>query len=86
MTNDVRRKLILCVASSVLFVGRGSSLPFPGLTADEVFALGLQAMEQENWGEAAQSFGFVLASPGFTRPQEARLLLAEAQFGDELYI
>ncbi len=86
MTNDVRRNLILCVASSVLFVGCGNSLPFPGLTAEEVFALGLQAMEQEDWREAAESFQFVLTSPNFSRPQEARLLLAEAQFADELYI
>ncbi len=86
MTNDVRRNLILCVASSVLFVGCGNSLPFPGLTPEEVYALGLEAMEQEDWESAARSFELVLVSPGFSRPQEARLLLAEAQFADELYI
>jgi len=86
MTNDVRRNLILCVASSVLFVGCGTTLPFPGLTPEEVFALGLESMGEEDWGGAARSFEFVLASPGFSRPQEARLLLAEAQFSDGLYI
>ena len=86
MTNDVRRNLILCVASSVLFVGCGTTLPFPGLTPEEVFALGLESMGQEDWGGAARSFEFVLASPGFSRPQEARLLLAEAHFADGRYI
>ncbi len=86
MTNHVRRNLILCVASSVLFVGCGNSLPFPGLTPEEIYALGVQEMEQERWGEAAEAFEFVLFSPTFRRAAEARLQLADAQYEQELYI
>ena len=86
MTNDVRRTLILCVASSLFLAACGGSLPFPGLTSEEVYALGLQAMEQEEWEAAAESFEFVLFSPGFNRASEARLLLAEAQYAQGRYV
>ena len=64
----------------------GRSLPFPGLTPDDIYALGLQEREQENWSEAAEAFEYALFSPSFTRASEARLLLAEAQFQQGLYI
>ena len=86
MINDVRRTFMLCLASSSLLAACGGSLPFPGLTAPEVFALGLQAMQQEEWEDAAQSFQFVLSSPGFNRGPEAQLLLAEAEFAQEQFI
>ena len=59
---------------------------YPGLTVEEIWALGLQAREQEEWQDAAEAFGFVLFAPGFDRAAEARLLLAEAQYRDERYI
>ena len=86
MTNNVRRTLVLCLASSLFLAACGGSLPFPGLTSEEVYALGLQAMEQEEWEEAAASFEHVLVSPGFNQASEARLLLAEAQYAQEHYI
>ncbi len=86
MTNPVPRILLLCLASSLFFAACGGSLPYPGLTTEEVFALGLQAREQEEWGEAAEAFEYVLLSPGFNRAAEARLLLAEVQFSNERYI
>ena len=86
MTNDVRRILIICVASSLFLAACGGSLPFPGLTSQEVYALGLQAMEQEEWEAAVESFEFVLFSPGFNRASEARLLLAEAHYAQEHYV
>ena len=86
MTNDRRRILILCLASSLFLAACGGSLPFPGLTSEEVYALGLQAREQEEWEAAVESFEFVLVSPGFSRASEARLLLAEAQYAQEHYI
>jgi outer membrane assembly lipoprotein YfiO len=86
MTTDVRRILILCVASSLFLAACGGSLPFPGLTSQEVYALGLQAMEQEEWEVAVESFEFVLFSPGFNRAAEARLLLAEAQYAQGRYV
>ena len=86
MTNDVRRTLIFCLASSVFLAACGASLPFPGLTAEEVYALGLQAMEEEEWEAAAESFDYVVFSPGFNRASEARLLLAEARYAQGRYI
>ena len=48
--------------------------------------MGLQAMEQEEWEAAVESFEFVLFSPGFNRASEARLLLAEAHYAQEHYV
>jgi len=59
---------------------------YPGLTAEEIWALGLQAREQEEWQDAAEAFEFVLFAPGFERAAEARLLLGEAQYRDGRYI
>ena len=86
MTNDVRPTLIFCLASSLFLAACGSSLPFPGLAADEVYALGLQAMEQEEWEEAAEAFEYVLFSPGFNRAAQARLQLADVQYANGRYI
>ena len=86
MTIDFRRTLIFCLASSLFFAACGGALPYPGLTADEVYALGLQAREQEDWEDAAEAFEYVLFSPGFSSGAQARLLLAEVQYSNELYI
>jgi outer membrane protein assembly factor BamD len=86
MTNDLRRTLIFCLASSLFFAACGGGLPYPGLTADEVYALGLQAREQEDWEDAAEAFEYVLFSPGFSSGAQARLLLAEVQYSNQLYI
>ena len=86
MTNDVRRTLIFCLASSVFLAACGASLPFPGLTAEEVYALGLQAMEEEEWEAAAESFDYVVFSPGFNQASQARLLLAEVRYAQGRYI
>ena len=59
---------------------------YSGLTAEEIWALGLQAREQEEWQDAAEAFDFVLFAPGFSRAAEARLLLAEVQYRDGRYI
>jgi len=69
-----------------LIAGCGGGLPYPGLTADEVFALGVEAMEGEDWGDAVDAFEFALFSPAFSRAPEARLLMANAEFLDERYI
>lgn len=86
MTNDVRRILMLCLAPALLFTACGGGLPYPGLTVDEVYALGLQAKEQEEWEDAASAFQYVLVTVGFGRAAEARLLLAEVQYANERYI
>ena len=77
---------MLCLGSSLFLAGCGGSLPFPGLTADEVYALGLQAMELEEWDEAAEAFEFALFSPGFSEAAVARLRLANVRYSAERYI
>ncbi len=86
MMNNVRRTLTLCLGSSLFLAGCGGGLPFPGLTADEVYALALQAEELEEWDEAAEAFEFALFSPGFSEAAEARLRLANVQYSAERYI
>ena len=77
MPQYVRCTPLLFLASLALFAACGGGLPYPGLTADEVYALALQAREQEDWDDAIRAFEFVLFSPGFNRAAEARLLLAQ---------
>ena len=76
--------LALIMAWSVSACGGG--LPFPGLTVEEVYNLGVGALEEENWGDAARAFEEVLLSTGFDRMPEARLQLADAHFGGSRYI
>ncbi len=86
MTKYVRCTHILILASLALFAACGGGLPYPGLTADEVYALALQAREQEDWDDAIRAFEFVLFSPGFNRAAEARLLLANVQYSKGRFI
>ena len=89
MTNDLRHPLTLCLALALaLFLSGcgGGGLPFPGLTGEEVYALGQQAMEEERWDDAVEAFESVLFSQGFNRAAEARLLLAEAQYESGRYV
>ena len=86
MMNDVRRIFIFGLALSVSLSACAAALPYPGLTADEVYALGLEAREQEDWEDAVKAFEYVLFSPGFNQAAEARLLLADVQYLDERYI
>jgi outer membrane protein assembly factor BamD len=86
MTNYVRRTLILSLASSLFFAACGGNVPYPGLTVGEVYALGVQAKEQEDWADAAEAFEYVLFTPGFNRAAEARLLLAEVKYSNERFI
>ena len=86
MMNDVRRIFIFGFALTVSLSACAAALPYPGLTADEVYALGLEAREEEDWEDAVKAFEYVLFSPGFNQAAEARLLLADVQYLDERYI
>ena len=90
MKNDVRKILVFCVASSLFLAACGRPLPFPGLSNDEVYALGVQEMEEARWSEAAEAFEFVLFSPSFSRAAEALAkkletdsLTAQVKVGEE---
>ena len=77
---------MLCLASSLFFSACGGNLRYTGLTTEEVWALGLQAREQEEWQDAAEAFEFLVFTPGFNRAAEARLLLSEVKYRDGRYI
>lgn len=64
----------------------GGGLPFPGLSVEEVYSLGVGALDQENWTEATKAFEEVLLSTGFDRLPEAGLKLAESHFGGGRFI
>ncbi len=64
----------------------GGGLPFPGLSVEEVYNLGVGAMEEENWKDATRAFEEVLLSTGFDRMPEAGLQLAEAHMGGRRFI
>jgi outer membrane assembly lipoprotein YfiO len=87
MTNDLPRPLVFFLACSLsLSACGGGALRFPGLTGEEVYGLGQQALQEERWDDAVEAFESVLFSQGFNRAAEARILLAEAQFGGGRYI
>lgn len=73
-------------AASAVVSACGGGIPFPGLDADEIFNLGLQAYQAENWGDAIRAFERVLITPGFTRAPEARIYTARSYFGKGKFI
>ena len=61
-------------------------MPFPGLTALEVYNLGVQAMQEERWGAAVKAFENVLLTSSFEFAAESRLQLARAEYEQEHFI
>jgi outer membrane protein assembly factor BamD len=58
-----------------------------GLDADALFAVGQEAMREEDWDNAVLAFQrFTLQFPTHARGQEARYLLGLAHMGDRQYI
>lgn len=76
----------MLLVSGLALGGCGGSLPYPGVTPDEVFNIGLQAMAGEEWAEAVKAFDHVLLMPGFSRSAEARFHLAQTHFTRKRYI
>ena len=85
MKTDVR-PLLTCLAVGLVFVACGGSLPFPGLTALEIYNIGVQAMEEERWDAAVEAFQAMVLTSGFEFAAEARLRLAQSEFQRENYI
>ena len=85
MKTDVR-PLLTCLAAGLVFVACGGSLPFPGLTALEIYNIGVQAMEEERWDAAVEAFQAMVLTSGFEFAAEARLRLAQSEFQRENYI
>lgn len=66
-----------------------SASPYQGLTATDLYEMGLREYEAENWEKAAEAFDFLLlrvADASFEHGADARLMLAEAYFNDESYL
>ena len=74
------------VALSVLLSACGGGNAFSEITPDEIFNIGLQAYQAEQWSDAIDAFESVLLTPAFTRAPEARLYMAKAYYGDEKFI
>ncbi len=85
MKTDVRPLLTL-LSVGLAFIACGGSLPFPGMTALEIYNIGVQAMEEERWDAAAQAFQAMVLTSGFEFAAEARLRLARTEFERENYI
>jgi outer membrane assembly lipoprotein YfiO len=85
MKTDVR-PLLTFVVTGLLFVACSTSLPYPGLTALEIYNIGVQAMEEERWGAAVDAFEAMVLTSGFEFAAEARLRLAQSEFERENFI
>ncbi|HIF37914.1 MAG TPA: outer membrane protein assembly factor BamD [Gemmatimonadetes bacterium] len=85
---SVLRKIryALAVTTGTALLACGGGLPYPGLSVEEVYSLGVGALEEENWTEATKAFEEVLLSAGFDRMPEAGLQLAESHFGNGRFI
>jgi outer membrane protein assembly factor BamD len=67
---------------AVLTAGCGSVDPYQGLTAEEMYELGLDRYEREQWDDAIRVLERMLASFGSSDlAPDARLLLAHANYG-----
>jgi outer membrane protein assembly factor BamD len=71
----------------VLSGGCASAPPYQGMSAEQLFDLGSQMFQEENWGKAAEVFErLVFADPSYTRIVEARMYLARAYYNKGEYI
>ena len=84
MRIDLRAPLTFLI-SGLAFMACSGGLPFPGLTTMEVYNIGVQAMQEERWGAAAEAFQNVLLTSGFEFAAEARLQLARSEYEREHY-
>lgn len=80
------RPLLALAVTSILIVGCGGSLPYQGMTATEIYNIGVQAMEEERWDDAVGAFEAMVLTSGFEYAAEARLRLAQSEFARENYI
>lgn len=76
--------LVLCV---LVVSGCSSAPPYQGMSAEQIFQVGQQAMEEEEWDDAIQAFERLISGqPGFARLAEVRFALGEAHFEKGQYL
>jgi len=78
--------ILVAALVAVLLSACGGQIPYEGVPPDEIFNIGLQHYEQENWEEGIAAFERVLIAPGFSRAPEARIYIARSYFNAEQYI
>ena len=67
--------------------GCASSAPYQGMEADQLFQLGAEKFEDQDWDEVTSIFErFIFSDPTHPRMVEARLYLARAYFNREDYL
>jgi outer membrane protein assembly factor BamD len=72
---------------AALLGGCASGSPYQGMSADQLFEIGAQEFQEEDWDEAVRAFErFIFAGPTNPRIVEARLYLARAYYNREDYI
>lgn len=79
-----RLTVLLLVVPAVL--GCPKELP-PGLSADEVYRIGLEKFEKRDWNGTIEAMQrYVFAEPGAARVDSAQLLTGEAYFNQKQYL
>lgn len=86
-TGWVRGLLVAVLTGAVVLASCSSAPPYQGLGADQIFEVGMQAMEEEDWDDAIQAFErLISAHPGFARMAEVRFNLSQAHFEKREYL
>lgn len=64
----------------------GGGIPYQGMTADEIYNLGLEAFRNEDWNDAIDALERAVLTPGLAQAPQARLYLGHANFEKERFI
>lgn len=79
--------LVLTLALSFVVAGCASRSPLLDMSAEELYAYGVEAYEREEWDDAIRGLERLLgAHPTFAQTPEARLLLARTHYQREEYL
>jgi outer membrane protein assembly factor BamD len=87
MSTNARRFTVLILMALPLLAGCGSSNPYQGMEAEELYLLGRQKYEEQDWDHAIRALDRLLISFG-TSPlvADARMLLAQSYFAKGDYL
>ena len=81
------KRRISTLAALVLAAACGTANPYQGMTAEQVYQIAVTEYEEGEYGDAIQARERLMVSfTGFERAEDARMLLADAQFADGNYI
>jgi outer membrane assembly lipoprotein YfiO len=86
MKIEFQKLLFIIITGSLLISCAGGGVPFPGLTRLEIYNIGAQAMQDEDWEEASKAFENILLTTGFEFAPEVRLEFARSKFERKQYI